>query len=372
MSCILGPILPAPPFTLDLVVDNSEHLYTNGDHISGHVVLALEAPLIKDTQQVLPQYGGCNGNRSKSLTLGPKQYAFPFSIALPRACEYCTRDLDPFQEKNCEAGSPLTKSHEMPHLSRQLPPCTGDQSSSAEIIYMLKANVVAGGILKQSIQKSLRVFFCPLVSWQPPPQAISQRRAVVLSSRHASNKTASTTTTYQVTIELSRGAYLTPGQRVPINVYVTRAGPADHNLILNDYQAMLIEETVTRVAGLPRVQRLSRILRTMSNLDQPIYLSETPLGTTMCVSDDLWAGQSLPAAITPNFETCNIQRSYKLEIRLGLNSGLERAETRILEVQFPVYIVATASAYPLPAGPPVRPRWHETLPECVYWENMNN
>ncbi|PWY94562.1 hypothetical protein BO94DRAFT_609957 [Aspergillus sclerotioniger CBS 115572] len=221
-------------------------------------------------------------------------------------------------------------------------------------------------MLKQSIQQSLRVFFCPIISSQPP-QAIAEHRAVIFSSYNGG-----TITTYQVTIELSQGACLSPGLHVPINVYITRTGPANDSLVLNDYQIMLIEETVMLVRGFPQIQRRSRILRTVSNLDQTIYFPETPMGTTMSLSDDLWGGQSLPSNITPDSETCNIRRSYKLEIRLGFNSGPEKVQTRILEIHFPINIIATAFSHYLPTILSISEETQANLAGGVFWENMKH
>ncbi|RAK80239.1 uncharacterized protein BO72DRAFT_371571 [Aspergillus fijiensis CBS 313.89] len=376
--------------TLNLELEKSKPVYTNHDHITGHVILEPQASinlsqitvtlsghsicrieasghseslqLFKETRQVLHRYGEFSAG-SKSLTLGSKRYAFPFHVSFPH---------DP----DCHRGHPSdsweSKSQrEPPATSRmgQLPPSTGNPSSSTEIVYTLNASVVVGNVFKQSIQQSQqsrRVFYSPTISPQPPPSAMALRRAVVFPCTGASISD----TAYLITIELSQGATLSLGQSLPISIQVTRTGPADHNLVLNDYQAMLIEETVTRLRDLTQVQRISRILRTVSNLHHTIFLADTPAGSTVCVSDSLWGGQSLSANIVPSFETSRIHRSYKLEIRLGFNSGPEKVQTRILEIEFPVSVVAIASASLPPTSPPVGARREESLPEGVHWKNM--
>ncbi|RAH46185.1 uncharacterized protein BO95DRAFT_361900 [Aspergillus brunneoviolaceus CBS 621.78] len=327
--------------TLNLELEKSKPVYTNHDHITGHVILEPQASinlsqitvtlsghsicrieasghseslqLFKETRQVLHRYGEFSAG-SKSLTLGSKRYAFPFHVSFPHDPDCHRRHPSDSWESKSQGEPPATG------RMGQLPPSTGNPSSSTEIVYTLNASVVVGNVFKQSIQQSRRVFYSPTISPQPPPSAMALRRAVVFPCTGASIPD----TAYLVTIELSQGATLSLGQSLPISIQVTRTGPADHNLVLNDYQAMLIEETVTRLRNLTQVQRISRILRTVSNLQQTIFLADTPAGSTVCVSDSLWGGQSLSANIVPGFETSRIHRSYKLEIRLGFNSGPEK------------------------------------------------
>ena len=42
-------------------------------------------------------------------------------------------------------------------------------------------------------------------------------------------------------------------------------------------------------------------------------------GTEVAIDDRLWRGQALPNTIAPSFETCNIARSYCLDVRIGLS-----------------------------------------------------
>ncbi|RAL14095.1 uncharacterized protein BO97DRAFT_423011 [Aspergillus homomorphus CBS 101889] len=315
--------------------------------------------LIKKKQQVFPQYGEFSAG-SKPLILGSKRYAFPFRVSFPHDPESFGGHSNRSWESKSQTESPATS------RLGQLPPSTGNSSSSTEIVYTLNAGVVVGNVFKQSIQQSRRVFFYPTISPQPPPPSMAFRRAVVFPCNGAS----SPATAYQVTIELSQGSQLSLGQSLLISIQVTWAGPADHDLLLNDYQAMLIQGTVTRVRDLTQMQRISRILRTLSNLHQRIFLADTPAGSTVHVSDNLWGGQSLSGNLVSSFETSRIHRRYKLEVRLGSNSGPEKVHTRILEVQYPVSIVAIASA-PLPlTSPPVRERREESLREGVHWKNM--
>lgn len=87
---------------------------------------------------------------------------------------------------------------------------------------------------------------------------------------------------------------------------------------------MLIQRTVTRVGAQSQAQHLFRTLRSLSNLNLAICLAEMPANNAMTLSDDPWGSLFLPTDITFTFETCNISRAYKLEVRLGFKSGPQK------------------------------------------------
>ncbi|PKX95194.1 uncharacterized protein P174DRAFT_458755 [Aspergillus novofumigatus IBT 16806] len=125
---------------------------------------------------------------------------------------------------------------------------------------------------------------------------------------------------------------------------MTRITGPGCDLILNDFQSMLIETTEVRAHGFVESSMQVHILQTVSNLRKQAYASGTPVGSTVSLDDDLWRHHRLPHSLTPTFETCNISRSYKLQIRLGFRFGFANVLTRVLDVEFPVYVVAACRA----------------------------
>ena len=186
---------------------------------------------------------------------------------------------------------------------------------------MLEARVTIGGIFKHVIhlKKSRQVWLYPFTSSRQPSQSMVHQREVTFKHLESHEKPMAA---YRVSIELVRAGHLSLGQRVPIKVHVTQAGPIRNGeLILNDYQVMLIQRTVTRVGSQSQAQHLFRTLRTVSNLNLAICFAEMPVNNAISFADDSWGPLSLPADITPTFETCNIARTYKLEVRLGFRGG---------------------------------------------------
>ncbi|KAJ5995210.1 hypothetical protein N7481_002187 [Penicillium waksmanii] len=352
-----------PTISLQLHQGKDKPKSAPNDHLVGHVILELKAPVdisqisvtlsgrsisrldgtrhsqshqfFQTTHQVFPQSAELDVRSSKSRTMGPKQYAFLFS--LPDSESYQIHVDQHSGKKSLTEWSDF-KIHESQSLRGRLPPSTGDPSSNAEIVYSLDASVTIGGIFKHVMKKSRQIFFYPTTSAHQPSQSIIHQREITFRQMEKDKKS---TPAYGVAIELGRGGHLALGQRVPIKVHVTQADPTSQDvLILNDYQVMLIEKTVTRVGAQSQVQQLFRTLRTLSNLNLGICLAEMPVNNAMTLSDDSWGPLSLPTDITPTFETCNINRTYKLEVRLGFKGGPKKTQTRILEVQFPINIAA--------------------------------
>ncbi|EAW16372.1 uncharacterized protein NFIA_057210 [Aspergillus fischeri NRRL 181] len=125
---------------------------------------------------------------------------------------------------------------------------------------------------------------------------------------------------------------------------MTRITGPGCDLILNDFQSMLIETTEVRAHGSAESSMQLHVLQTVSNVRKQAYPSGAPAGSTVSLDDDLWRHHRVPHSLTPTFETCNISRSYKLQIRLGFRFGFANVLTRVLEVEFPVYVVAACRA----------------------------
>lgn len=184
------------------------------------------------------------------------------------------------------------------------------------------------GVFSYIIRKSQQITFCPISSLQRDLQPLILRQEILFRYKNKDEDLVPTTNPYHVTIELSRGGHLVLGQNVSINVKISQTDLTCDDIILNDYQAMLIQETVSRVGFQSQRQRLLYILRTVSNLNIAVGLADKPPGTTVALSDNSWGMHSVPATITPTFELCNINHSYKLEIRLGFKGGPKKVGYR--------------------------------------------
>ncbi|KAE8156815.1 hypothetical protein BDV40DRAFT_305707 [Aspergillus tamarii] len=143
---------------------------------------------------------------------------------------------------------------------------------------------------------------------------------------------------YQVDVELLNGQCLLLGYPIPLKIKLTKVGDRDCFVWLNDFQTMLVGSTETHASGLVEKDTQFQVIQTMSNIHHVVCHDGTSNGAELSIGDHLWNKHRLPIALTPSFETCNISQTYKLEVRLGLQSGYSKFRTTILEFSFPVYL----------------------------------
>jgi len=79
----------------------------------------------------------------------------------------------------------------------------------------------------------------------------------------------------------------------------------------------------------------------LGTLSVPIVNPESRVGTESLVDKKLWDQIRLPPTITPTFQTCNLSRSYELEVRVILgygHIGHIQPQTQLLPLRFPVQV----------------------------------
>ncbi|KAL4978117.1 hypothetical protein BDW66DRAFT_149545 [Aspergillus desertorum] len=365
---LLGPF----PTRMDVKIHlcREPPICTAVDEISGHVILTtatqvdisavsvwlsgvatsrlcslrvIETHQIVDVrEQLFPPTACASSFPSRSATAAAVKHIFAFSIRLPQAtqCSKTTSTSPAYEQQISMSTSRKT------HLLRKLPPLTGASSSPEEIKYVLEASVRRDGVIRGT------------------------KKASRYPDRDAKNQTEPECwleaslgpLTYAATAKLLNGPFLFLDQPIPLAVELTSldintdAVPLGRASIpipisLHDFQTMLVETTKVRARGIEESHTRFHIVQTMSNLRHPLIHSNGSgngrRASVLClrVDDTLWSRFSIPRLLTPSFETCNISRSYKLEIRLGI--GFEENNVRIVEFQFPVYLVSVAKA---PAG----------------------
>lgn len=69
------------------------------------------------------------------------------------------------------------------------------------------------------------------------------------------------------------------------------------------------------------VRGVVRVL-VLGNLGVPFGVDDSPIGEVLEADSGMWRSACLPDTVPPSFRTCNIWRSYQLEIVLGLSYGL--------------------------------------------------
>ncbi|KAL4811829.1 hypothetical protein BDW67DRAFT_194322 [Aspergillus spinulosporus] len=372
-------------------------IYTAADEVSGHVILTtatqidisavsiwlsgvstskvhslrvVETHQIVDIrEQLFPPTACASSFTSRSATVLAGIHLFAFSLRLPQTtqCSKPAGTFPPSRQRDSKSTGRKT------HLLHKLPPSMGASSSPEEIKYVLEASVRRDGIIRGPKKATQDICIHPVPTLASPlsnSQAIQTETQKITCRSSAGSKLLWAPAAYEVTAKLLNGPFLFLGRPIPLAVELTSLDTSTNTaprsqgsmwipVSLHDFQTMLIETTEVRARGLEESHTQFRIVQTMANLRHPLRWSEvvsssvngyTSPAFRFRVDGNLWSRYPIPSSLTPSFETCNISRSYKLEVRLGIGSGGNNV--RIVEFQFPVYLVSAAGMrqpYPTPA-----------------------
>ncbi|KAL3468256.1 hypothetical protein BJX64DRAFT_282440 [Aspergillus heterothallicus] len=345
-------------------LDRPHAVYTNKDEITGHVILRNETQvdittitislsgsatsrfdagrqaethqLFKTSEQLFPPKEFTSSLNSRAITVSPGQHTFPFSFRFPHASECYKAGLTNRAESRQSA---TRRAH---HLLRSLPPSTGDTTTVEEVKYLIETTLQQDGLIRGTHRVSREIYFHCLSTMHLPLRGITDRRSVICQPElSALISPQSQESISEVEVTLLNGPFLVLKRPIPLNVEITKLPGAANtqNISLHDFQSMLIETTEVRVRGARESVTRSWIIQTMANLGQTLTLGYDDMAQPVLrVYESLWSQHIVPTFLTPTFETCNVSRSYKLEVRLGIRFGQDHM--RIFEFQFPVYIVS--------------------------------
>jgi hypothetical protein len=126
---------------------------------------------------------------------------------------------------------------------------------------------------------------------------------------------------FSIDARLPNPAVLTCGQDLPLKVLIKQLNERSEELYLQTLQIELIGFTKVRAHEATRTETNSWVIISLSNLNQPIGAFNDPAETETELTKELWYGQRLPDTVAPSFITCNISRSYELQVSAGLSYG---------------------------------------------------
>jgi len=114
-------------------------------------------------------------------------------------------------------------------------------------------------------------------------------------------------------------AICTCNNDLPLRIIVKKVSGYSDRLYLQSLQVSLIGNTKVRAHEVHRTESNSWVLVSKSNMNVVIGAPSDPVGTETVIDDRMWRGHVLPNTVAPSFETCNISRSYQLDVRVGLS-----------------------------------------------------
>ncbi len=111
-------------------------------------------------------------------------------------------------------------------------------------------------------------------------------------------------------------------------------------IFLQMIQITLIGYTRVRAYELTRMESGSWTIASHSDMKMPLRAPDGSQAGELVVESKLWDRMPLPNTVAPSFETCNISRTYELEVKLGLAHGspgrIKVRKSSILPYNMPV------------------------------------
>lgn len=166
------------------------------------------------------------------------------------------------------------------------------------------------------------ISFHPASTIRQPSHTLTAKKDVIYSTHASERLTLHPPLIYEIEAELVNGPFLLLGHPIALEVKIMNMNDGQAAISLRDFQTLLLEMTEIRARGSMQSHTRPWIIQTMTNLCQPLVAEDRPtFGSVLRLDDRLWSRHRVPIHLTPTFETCNLSRSYKLEVRLGIDFG---------------------------------------------------
>lgn len=124
-----------------------------------------------------------------------------------------------------------------------------------------------------------------------------------------------------VDARLPHPSILTCNEPVPLRLIVKKLNDSPDTVFLQMLQIELISYTKIVAHDLTCEEKNIWVILSRSNMGVPLGQPSDKSGTDWTIDPRLWNTLPLPNSVAPSFETCNIERRYVLEVRVGLTHG---------------------------------------------------
>lgn len=230
------------------------------------------------------------------------------------------------------------------HVKRTLPPTLSGFPGEAEIRYFVKVTVSRHSFFKENPRAYAPFNFFPIEPPRPtsagsemyarqrhvftpfpdePPSKDKMRSLFGMKSSAPSSPVSPTFSkeapNISVDARLPEPALLTCNKDIPLRLLVKKLNNSNDSITLQSLQISLIGLTKIRAHQVYRTETNSWIITSQSNMNIPIGTSSDAEGTETVLDDRAWRGVALSDNVAPSFVTCNIERSYQLDVRIGLS-----------------------------------------------------
>lgn len=224
------------------------------------------------------------------------------------------------------------------HVHKTLPPTLSGFPGEAEIRYFVKATVGRHSFFKENPRTYTPFNFFPIEPPRSPPtgsQVYARQKHAFAPFQDAPVKEkmksifgkkpsepaplAGDAPFISVDARLPEPAVLTCNQDIPLSILLKRLNASSDPIYLQSLQVSLIASTKIRAHDVFRTEQNSWIIMSQSNMGILVGSTADTEGTEVAINEGLWRGKTLPNTVAPSFESCNIARSYSLDVRIGLS-----------------------------------------------------
>ncbi|KAE9372868.1 hypothetical protein N431DRAFT_376141, partial [Stipitochalara longipes BDJ] len=272
-----------------------------------------------------------------TLRAGQHEYPFKFTIPLDNGCSHL-----PSQQKlpnyDPNAFWEATGRPQLPfrHVKRVLPPTLVGFGIEAGVRYYIKATVHRPSRLRENRRTERPFRFVPF----DPPRAFTSSKEVYARRPYSFQGGPRG----EVDARLPSPAILIWDQSIPLRIILRKSDENEEQVYLTFLQLRLFEFTEIRASDVVRVRSNIRTIVSLDGLAIPIW---RPSEKETVLESKLWDQLQFPHAIEPSFETCNLRRSYDLEVGLGLgysSAQNARAQSIFVPLRFQVEIFSGINA----------------------------
>lgn len=293
------------------------------------------------------------GKNAQSLAPGTHEFPFHFKVCLRRNPNNILSDPSQLPFNN-SCVHEMTKSSTMTasgsgkesakaatrHVKKTLPPTLSGFPGEAEIRYYLKGTVTRHYFWKESLRAIAPINFLPI----EPPRPMSTGSEIFARQTHIfsqipnpdANKSKfksifsrnpeqalpngnGDAPTISIDARLPEPAILTCNEDVPVRLIVKKMNDFVGIVHLQSLEIALVGFTRIRAHDAHRTEDTTWVIMTKSNMGIPIGTASDPVDTENEIDARMWRGQTLPNTVAPSFQACNIDRSYRLDVRVGLS-----------------------------------------------------
>ncbi|PGG98487.1 hypothetical protein AJ79_08859 [Helicocarpus griseus UAMH5409] len=271
-------------------------------------------------------------NASYTLPPGPHEYPFQFKFPFNNDCSQHIGTPLNVGALRLEVARDTNR-----HVKKALPPSLTGFPGEAEIRYYVKATVGRPQFYKENYRGFADVKFLPI---EPPRDtdtgaesyARRQQQFSKISGAPAKKglfRKASPPLIdlddepprFSVDARLPSPAIITCNEPLPLRILIKKLNESSDALFLQMLQVELIAYTHIRAHDLTRSESGSWVIVSQSNMNIPLGDGSAPAGKEWALDSSLWDRVPLPSSVAPSFDTCNVSRTYDLDVRVGLTHG---------------------------------------------------